>query len=358
MLVCEYTFLDDLSFIRPARQALRDRFPRPTEEKIDEEIETVSKLFKNAGWEGDGNIGIIWLPPFLNLTEDGSDTCGFYLWHVKQQNNGISYLGLEENLYLPQLTKGMLTIPGNWKSESILMGDVSLLQEKLETIWVDLLEDCSTVEQNQRIRTRLMELSQGLMVAALHDFINDCSLNLIMEATGPNPAYVHFSGLSVRISLGLNWKDSGGDSPIDAGGSSWLSKQALLASIWNSFCMLPYDQRLEMVNKSVDFKMDACVKEDLKKHVEIRNAFQHHEGRMTPSGLKKLGGASVRVNGIDTKLELKTVIPLSIEELTILKAAIKQYASSLERHVDGKVSTRHRRNSNAVVVSQTDSATS
>jgi len=41
-----------------------------------------------AGWEGDGDFGLIWLPPFML----DWDTYGLMLWHVKQQNDGTSWI--------------------------------------------------------------------------------------------------------------------------------------------------------------------------------------------------------------------------------------------------------------------------
>lgn len=49
------------------------------------------KAFKQSDWERDGVISAIWIPPFCMLNS-GGDTVGFFIWHVKQSNNGISWL--------------------------------------------------------------------------------------------------------------------------------------------------------------------------------------------------------------------------------------------------------------------------
>lgn len=54
-------------------------------------IEFVKGMFEKAGWEGDGDIELIWLPPFVDNCEYG-DTYGALLWHVKQSNNGTSFI--------------------------------------------------------------------------------------------------------------------------------------------------------------------------------------------------------------------------------------------------------------------------
>lgn len=60
-------------------------------EELPEIIEEVKKLFLKKGWEGDGNIGLIWIPPFINIGYE-RDYIGNFFWHVKQQNNGTSFI--------------------------------------------------------------------------------------------------------------------------------------------------------------------------------------------------------------------------------------------------------------------------
>ncbi|WP_309398656.1 hypothetical protein [Cerasicoccus maritimus] len=57
--------------------------------------------FQKAGWNGSGNKQILWLPPFSGV---GAPSKGFYVFHIKQKEDGISWLacrypilGLEEN---------------------------------------------------------------------------------------------------------------------------------------------------------------------------------------------------------------------------------------------------------------------
>lgn len=52
-------------------------------------LANVTRILLQSGWEGDGEIGLIWIPPFLI---HGYDTGGFYVWHVKQDNNGTSWI--------------------------------------------------------------------------------------------------------------------------------------------------------------------------------------------------------------------------------------------------------------------------
>lgn len=55
------------------------------------------KLFKDAfleaGWHGDGLIERVWVPPFLM---ESSDDYGDHIYHVKQSDNGTSFLAVPE----------------------------------------------------------------------------------------------------------------------------------------------------------------------------------------------------------------------------------------------------------------------
>jgi hypothetical protein len=59
-------------------------------------VPAIKDLFKKAGWEGDGKVEIFCIPPFLPPA-NGAD--GFVIWHVKQENNGTSWLASEMRLF-------------------------------------------------------------------------------------------------------------------------------------------------------------------------------------------------------------------------------------------------------------------
>jgi hypothetical protein len=83
--VCQYGHIDFLGALIDPRNLFAELnvFDNLEEDKLDECIHEVTKLFKRSGWEGDGEIKIIWLPPFVG-TKDTEDTWGTFLWHVKQ----------------------------------------------------------------------------------------------------------------------------------------------------------------------------------------------------------------------------------------------------------------------------------
>ena len=48
--------------------------------------------FVDAGWDGDCEIGLIWLPPFVFGLKQNVSPGGVVLWHGKQLNDGTSWL--------------------------------------------------------------------------------------------------------------------------------------------------------------------------------------------------------------------------------------------------------------------------
>lgn len=88
--VYTYTFLDDHTAIILSERLYGMIAMYGDQCRIFEFINRIKELFLSKGWEGDGEIGLIWLPPFVDVGVE--DTYGNYIWHVKQRNNGTSWL--------------------------------------------------------------------------------------------------------------------------------------------------------------------------------------------------------------------------------------------------------------------------
>jgi len=149
MYVYEYTFLDDLSFIETPQKYLENSFcVNYTEEKVKAVVDAVRDKFLASGWEGDGDIGVIWLPPFVDSGIE--DTWGNYLWHVKQSNNGISFLLSEYPLDFSRIKEQ------NWSKEelqdkgtpeSIVQHDVDQLRQAAVSIKNVLYQKLNEVKE-------------------------------------------------------------------------------------------------------------------------------------------------------------------------------------------------------------------
>lgn len=73
-----FDHLDELTFMRDAAELPAEVVDRAKEE------------FLGAGWEGDGKLQIAWIPPFAD--RDADQGRGAFVIHVKQSNNGTSWI--------------------------------------------------------------------------------------------------------------------------------------------------------------------------------------------------------------------------------------------------------------------------
>ncbi|HOI52177.1 MAG TPA: hypothetical protein PLN02_07335 [Azonexus sp.] len=81
--VYSFHHLDDLAFMKLCSEAFSS-FP-----DAQNYLDSIRSLFRGHGWEGDGRIQLFWLPPFV---VNSHDTDGIYCFHVKQNNNGTSWI--------------------------------------------------------------------------------------------------------------------------------------------------------------------------------------------------------------------------------------------------------------------------
>jgi hypothetical protein len=81
-----YEWIDNVHFTLDPAECLSE----PTKY-----LDIVQKMFLKGedGWNGDGEIKLMWIPPFvLSGQQDEENTKGIVLWHVKQLENGISWI--------------------------------------------------------------------------------------------------------------------------------------------------------------------------------------------------------------------------------------------------------------------------
>src|SRR5438067_2178695 len=82
-----FEWIDNLHFIRAPEEILS-----PKSEGVVDYITSARRRFLADGWKGDGEIGLLWLPPFVFPRSMKVPTVGVLLWHVKQEDDGISWL--------------------------------------------------------------------------------------------------------------------------------------------------------------------------------------------------------------------------------------------------------------------------
>ncbi len=79
-----FEWIDNLLFLKDPAPFVGGR--------LEEYLAVAKERFDEYGWEGDGTIGLIWLPPFVFPLGLKIAPTGVVLWHVKQEEDGISFL--------------------------------------------------------------------------------------------------------------------------------------------------------------------------------------------------------------------------------------------------------------------------
>lgn len=82
--VCAFEWIDNLLFLQPPERFLG--------EKSAAYIAIAKERFLDCGWEGDGAVELLWLPSFTFRSREKIPPTGVVLWHVKQIENGVSFL--------------------------------------------------------------------------------------------------------------------------------------------------------------------------------------------------------------------------------------------------------------------------
>jgi hypothetical protein len=82
-----FEWIDNLHFLRPPEEFL----PLPSEQ-LERYLAVARERFTKAGWDGDGYITLLWLPAFVFPLSCKVRPEGVVLWHVKQTNDGVSWI--------------------------------------------------------------------------------------------------------------------------------------------------------------------------------------------------------------------------------------------------------------------------
>lgn len=344
----EYTFLDDLQFIKAPEDASTDEDP----DRISDVVEAVRRKFLEVGWEGDGEIGILWLPPFVEAGVE--DTWGTYVWHVKQSNNGISFLASPYPLEFPRLAeqnRAFEEAPARQgRAINIVETGVRCLRRDastLKSLLVESLQQLGAVAPgpiHDDIIAKLLVHYQGLMMRALTEFLDDCYLRFLIEVINDrNKANIKLQKIKVQIDPNRYLPEEDADYPIDDSGSQWLTVQGLISDIWKTFRFEPYKMKTQMLFGAIDFKLDESVRAELMKHVVLRNCVQHHEGQLDKDSLRQCGVATFVMRKAGGTYEIKAwkKIAFTQEELLHLADLLEELASEFSNYVDIRIPTRH-----------------
>lgn len=65
-------------------------------------VDEIGTHFRQHGWDGAGDVGLVWLPPFV-MPDAGAN--GSALWHVRQSDHQTSWLAAQSPLPFPALSR-------------------------------------------------------------------------------------------------------------------------------------------------------------------------------------------------------------------------------------------------------------
>jgi hypothetical protein len=111
--IVDYHHIDDYRCFHPLVCDIQDAAfeslaPVEKHQREEELRIELANLFRQAGWEGDGTIECFFVPPCFSRHGDDGDTSCITIYHVKQSNNGTSWLAIP-NGFKFRLPEGWLT---------------------------------------------------------------------------------------------------------------------------------------------------------------------------------------------------------------------------------------------------------
>jgi len=339
-----YTFLDDLSFIRDPFKY----FQYDDTQEIKDAIHLISEKFKNYGWEGDGEIGIIWLPPFIDIGIH--DTHGNFIWHVKQSNNGISFLACDTPLDFDRLREQNQALTVSEARDglipiSIIETDVQNFTKQVENVRSNLnkavlfLSDNTPAEIADTIKQDLTTYNQGLLICYFQEFLDESYLRILVQAIqGGNPYKITLRKSKVRIDAS-NYLPELDDCPDIDSSETFFTIHGLISDMWKAYKREPFKDKVDMLFSSLGYKVDTGQFYEIRKHVVLRNCIQHHGGTLDREALKQLGREQVELKVAQGLCNIEVWKPIIIaeEELFYLCDILLQFVENFHSYVKNRV---------------------
>lgn len=323
-----YQFIDNLNHVIS---------PKDVYDEIQYEnlVNKVKQAFEEAGWEGDGEIGLIWLPPFV--LENGNDTCGRYVWHVKQDNNGISFLGYIENEVEQEIKYNQKKLD----EETITKSISAYMLDEIKRTRI-LLSDLNKTKEEGIIDSLYhitLNALQNQIIAGFIDYIDEIYLEYAEHVLGQNnPDGIKLAKTKVNLPL-----DTISDGIEDGYMDSWLILKSIVSALWKDFKFWKFSDKFREICRCIDFNCPDDIRRMIVKHVEIRNSIQHHGGQFTADSSKVIGQNYLILlddDNTERRINVWGDITLSICEVKELLGALEKFTDLYEKQVEKRMSTR------------------
>ena len=91
-----FEWIDNLHFLQSPEKFVGAR--------ADAYVSVAKERFIEFGWAGDGEVDLLWLPPFVFPLQLHIPSEGIAVWHVKQEEDGVSYLLSPIELPFPEFS--------------------------------------------------------------------------------------------------------------------------------------------------------------------------------------------------------------------------------------------------------------
>ncbi|MDO7927769.1 hypothetical protein Q6A51_13315 [Pseudomonas sp. KFB-139] len=168
------------------------------------------------------------------------------------------------------------------------------------------------------VRNAVSELFQAKAVAVWADLLQDIYRALVNEhVTG-----VRKHHLPKSKSFAYDFS------------STETAEAQVVRNAVNGFSFLPYKEKYKIICKLLKLQAMTSQADFIHKHVEIRNAFQHHGGKIHSGGLDALNLSSITILDDDSRpymIRLGDEIHLSSIEIDILKSNLFVLTSFMEK---------------------------
>ncbi|WP_419787985.1 hypothetical protein [Pseudodesulfovibrio sp.] len=351
LVVYSYEHMDDLSFVRSAESVTNDHilFSYDTNSDRREAVEEiVRQKFTTEGWEGDGELGLIWLPPFVL---DNPDTYGTYVWHVKQRNNGTSWIASSERLNFRELEQQNREWPQGTPIHILedecdrALDSVAKVARRTIALLAQIEND-DPARGEDKISAIIIEHAYCELVQEFQHFLDDCYLVLLQESlTNGNFFKIKLRLPKAKFSFDISDLDDA--HYMDADMENWFIRNHVISAIWKAFKFEGAKDRVVAIPKSVGLKWDDGIVEYLKVSIAIRNCFQHHSGQLVPDVLNQLGLPDDKLKLRDEvgtyELKVWKMIKLNKREFSCLCYHLRHAIKKLSSHVNANIAKRYYR---------------
>lgn len=346
MHVYQYCHIDDLSCIH----APNDAYPKLSEKELSLVVDAVKERFRAAGWEGDGDLGVIWLPPFVDATMDNS-CYGTDIWHVKQSNNGVSWIGSLVPLHFSPLADQNQLWESTHVPVSIVFTCRKHLQKEIKQIVQSLKTKLAALQGTRPdsvridIHADLLFHAQSTLIMELQDFLDDCYLEVVQDIIQyGNPGKLKLMKLRTQLNPSKYLPRDSDVEDYDQESAKWFTIKGLIGDLCSSFTFEPYKEKLLLLFKTCGYSVPEHISRMFHKHVQLRNCLQHHDGKVIPHALKECGVqefAIAKNQGQTLVLKAWDRIELTLEELESLGHQLDALATGFDQHMARATASVH-----------------